>query len=178
MVEAAADLLAERGLQATSFGEVIEATGTSRGSIYHHFPCGKTELVEEALDLLAEKAFAPIEAHAGRDAQTIARHYVELWRSFIPGFRLRGGCVILTVTVTADSEQIIDRAAVVFRRWRERLAQLLQEGGLDERHAAGCAALIIAACEGALVFARAERSMEPFDQVAEQLRLHLATLTG
>jgi TetR/AcrR family transcriptional regulator, lmrAB and yxaGH operons repressor len=173
MVEAAATLLAERGLQATSFGEVIKATGASRGSIYHHFPGGKTQLVEDALDLLAEQAFAPIEAYAGQDAEEISRRYVELWRSFIDGFRLRGGCAILTVTVTADSDEIIDRAAVVFRRWRGRLAELLAQGGLSESDAAGCAALIIAACEGALVFARAERSMAPFDQVAEQLRLHL-----
>ncbi|MEU3983385.1 hypothetical protein AB0F77_25415 [Streptomyces sp. NPDC026672] len=82
------------------------------------------------------------------------------------------------MTVTADSDQIIDRAAAVLRGWRGRLAELLREGGLDGRHADGCAALIIAACEGALVFARAERSMRPFDQVAEQLRLHMASLAA
>jgi TetR/AcrR family transcriptional repressor of lmrAB and yxaGH operons len=176
MVEAAANLLAERGLQATSFGEVIKVTGASRGSIYHHFPGGKTQLVQDALDSLAGKAFAPIESYAGKDANEITQRYVELWRSFIAGFQLRGGCAILTVTVTADSDQIIERAAMVFRRWRERLAELLVQGGLEERDAEGCAGLIIAGCEGALVFARAERSMEPFDQVAEQLRAHVAAL--
>jgi TetR/AcrR family transcriptional repressor of lmrAB and yxaGH operons len=176
MVDAAANLLAERGLQATSFAEVIKATGASRGSIYHHFPGGKTQLVEDALDSLAERAFAPIEACAGDSATTITKRYVELWRSFIDDFRLRGGCAILTVTVIADRDEIIDRAAAVFRQWRGRLSELLTQGGLEERHADGCAGLIIAACEGALVFARAERSMEPFDQVAEQLQAHIESL--
>ena len=178
MVTAAAELLAERGLQATSFGEVIKATGASRGSIYHHFPGGKTELVRDALESLAERAFEPMEAYAGQGALEITRQYVQLWRTFIEGFRLRGGCAILTVTVTADCDEILDSAALVFRRWRGRLADLLRQGGLDERHVPGSAAMIMAACEGALVFARAERSMEPFDQVAEQLAMHVAALTG
>ena len=50
MIAGAGDLLSRRGLQSTSFAEVTQATGTPRGSIYHHFPGGKQELVLAALD--------------------------------------------------------------------------------------------------------------------------------
>ena len=50
MVEGASRVLARRGLHATSFSEVLAVTGASRGSIYHHFPGGKAELIEAVLE--------------------------------------------------------------------------------------------------------------------------------
>ena len=40
MVDSAVILLATRGLDGTSFTEVLSASGAPRGSIYHHFPGG------------------------------------------------------------------------------------------------------------------------------------------
>ena len=34
------------GLAGTSFTEVLADSGAARGAIYHHFPGGKSELVE------------------------------------------------------------------------------------------------------------------------------------
>jgi TetR/AcrR family transcriptional repressor of lmrAB and yxaGH operons len=48
MIDGAIRLLAQRGLQATSFSEVLELTGAPRGSVYHHFPEGKDQLVSAA----------------------------------------------------------------------------------------------------------------------------------
>jgi len=38
MVRGAAGLLATKGVEGTSFAEVLAVTGAPRGSIYHHFP--------------------------------------------------------------------------------------------------------------------------------------------
>ena len=51
MVEGAVVLLAKHGLQATSFSDVLALTGAPRGSVYHHFPEGKGQLVASAVDL-------------------------------------------------------------------------------------------------------------------------------
>lgn len=48
MVQSAALLFRERGVLGTSFNDVIEHSGAPRGSIYHHFKGGKTQLAEEA----------------------------------------------------------------------------------------------------------------------------------
>ena len=45
MIEAAMYLIASKGVQATSFADVLKASGAPRGSVYHHFPGGKDELV-------------------------------------------------------------------------------------------------------------------------------------
>ena len=59
--------------------------------------------------------------------------------------------------------------AATFRAWRVRLAELYQLGGLAADTAARLATTVIAASEGAVVISRAERSLEPFEQVAARL---------
>src|SRR3954451_2568679 len=48
MVRSAAVLMREHGVEAMSFSQVVEHSGAPRGSIYHYFPGGKAQLVEEA----------------------------------------------------------------------------------------------------------------------------------
>src|SRR3954451_20138647 len=54
MIESAALLMRERGVEATSFSDVLEHSGAPRGSIYHHFPGGKAQLIEEATRFAGE----------------------------------------------------------------------------------------------------------------------------
>src|SRR5262249_53906399 len=49
MIRATVDLLRERGYAGTSLGDILARSGGPRGSISHHFPGGKQELVTEAL---------------------------------------------------------------------------------------------------------------------------------
>jgi hypothetical protein len=76
---------------------------------------------------------------------------------------------VLAVTVATDSSDLLDRAAAIFRAWRTALAELYVEGGVEPGAAARLAMTVIAATEGAVVVSRAERSMEPFELVAEEL---------
>src|SRR5436190_10163008 len=65
MIESALILMGQKGVEATSFSQVIEHSGAPRGSIYHHFPGGKAQLVEEATryagDIVANLAEAQID---------------------------------------------------------------------------------------------------------------------
>src|SRR5215469_9385107 len=68
MVRGAADLLARSGLGGTSFREVLQRTSAPRGSVYHHFPGGKQELVAAAVSHTGDSLTAVIDAQAGRPA--------------------------------------------------------------------------------------------------------------
>src|ERR1700761_2050051 len=83
MVAGAAELLARKGVQGASFSEIIAATGTPRGSIYHHFPGGKEELLKAAIDYLALEALKPLDALEGSSAEIITRAFLDLWRSIL-----------------------------------------------------------------------------------------------
>ncbi|MCU1527258.1 MAG: hypothetical protein JWP75_1021 [Frondihabitans sp.] len=176
MVEGAVRLLAQRGLQETSFSSVLELTKAPRGSIYHHFPDGKDQLVAEAVDLAGAHAAAAMEPARGSSADDIAARFLSLWRSVLTYSDYTTGCSVLAVTVASDSNDLLSHTAEVFRAWRAQLAELLQRGGLSATDARRFAASLIAGSEGAVVMSRAEKSVEPFDLVAESLRAQVASL--
>jgi TetR/AcrR family transcriptional repressor of lmrAB and yxaGH operons len=178
MIVGTARLLAQRGLQETSLTQVLELTDTPRGSIYHHFPNGKDELIASAVDLAGSFAVHVIEQAEGSSAREVTDHFIGLWREVLTRSNLRTGCSVLAVTIATDSADLLSHAGSVFRTWRGRLAQLLQTGGLIERDAERFAATLIAAMEGAVVLSRAEQSMEPFELVAEQLLAQVDTMTA
>jgi TetR/AcrR family transcriptional repressor of lmrAB and yxaGH operons len=169
MVESAGALLARRGLQATSFSEVLEHSGAPRGSVYHHFPDGKNQMIGSALDTAGGRAIELLDQKAGAPAEEVARWFLHIWREVLIRGKFETGCAVLAVAVAADSPELLDHTARVFRTWRRRLAELLEQGGLRARDAQRFAAVLVASSEGAVVLARAEQSLEPFDLVAEQL---------
>ncbi|AMM20776.1 hypothetical protein AX769_12285 [Frondihabitans sp. PAMC 28766] len=169
MVIGAARLLAERGLQETSFSEVLKLTGAPRGSIYHHFPDGKDQLVAEAVDLAGAHAIRLIEQSAGKAPVEIVRDFIAMWRAVLVHSDFQAGCSVVAVTVASDSPDLLAHAANVFRAWRARLAELLAAAGLAPADADRFAALLIASTEGAVVMSRAEQSLDPFELVADQL---------
>ena len=73
-------LLATKGVEGTSFAEVLEATDSPRGSVYHHFPGGKPELLHAALDLASERGLAAMEATRGQPLAVVIERFLALWR--------------------------------------------------------------------------------------------------
>ncbi|MGA7070110.1 TetR/AcrR family transcriptional regulator [Bradyrhizobium sp.] len=172
MIERTAVLLAKKGLQGASFSEILEASGAPRGSLYHHFPGGKDELVLAALELAAKQALGVLDRLSGRSASEVAEAFLSLWRSVLARSDFSAGCAVVAVTVAAESPNLRARAAEILRGWREKLATLFVEGGIPKKKARALAASLVAACEGAVILARAEHSFEPFDLVAaEQLAM-------
>jgi AcrR family transcriptional regulator len=169
MIESAVALLAIRGLQRTSFSDVLERSGAPRGSIYHHFPDGKDQLVDAAIELAGERAVRVLDAVDGASPVEVTRYFLDLWRQVLVRSSLRAGCAVLAVTVATDSADLLDHAASIFRAWRKRLGALYEQGGLAPDAAARLAMTVVAASEGAVVVSRAERSLEPFELVVEEL---------
>jgi len=178
MVASAVDLLARRGLQATSFSEVLEDSGAPRGYVYHHFPGGKDQMIDSALDAAGSRAIELIERKAGAPAVDVAAWFLHIWREVLIRGKFEAGCAVLAVAVAADSPELLEHTARVFRTWRKRLAELLEQGGLSSVDASRFAAVLVASSEGAVVMARAEQSLEPFDLVAEQLLAQVRQLSG
>ena len=169
IVEGTAGLLARRGLQATSLSEILAASKAARGSMYHSFPEGKEQVVSEALGLAGQRTMDWLDRWDGDPADVVTERFLHSWRLLLSRSDCTTGCAVVAVTVAADTKRLLDDAAAVFRSWRSRLTQLLERGGLNPDSAAGFATLLLAASEGAVVLARAERSLEPFELTAEQL---------
>ena len=179
MIDHAVVLLAQKGPHGASFNEVLQASGAPRGSLYHHFPGGKEELVLAAMDAAGQRAEALLGPVRGQTADKAAEAFIALWRAVLTRSGSEAGCAVLAVTVTSDSPELRNRAGQIFRRWRALLASILDEGGVVPERADGLAAMLISACEGAVVLARAEGSLTPFElAAAEQLRAVRGAMMG
>jgi AcrR family transcriptional regulator len=175
MVISAALLIRERGAHPTAIADVLEHSGAPRGSAYHYFPGGRTQLLCEAIDYSGEYVASKIaKAGAGLDAldDLVAYYRKQLLRS-----DYRAGCPVVAVTVEAgdpakenQATPVIDRAAAAFARWTDLIAQQLVRDGVPAARAEQVAMLITAAIEGAIVVARASRDLKPIDIVHGQLR--------
>ncbi|SFR88878.1 transcriptional regulator, TetR family [Microbacterium sp. cf046] len=170
MIEAAVRLLATHGYQATSFSSVLETSGAPRGSIYHHFPDGKDQLIAAAVEVAGGRAIALLDSLEGEEPAAVTVAFLQMWRALLVATDMRAGCSVLAVTVAAPTSGLLETAGAVFTAWRSRLAELFRAGGAEATDAGAFAALLIAASEGAVAIARAERSIRSFDTVAEDLR--------
>src|SRR3954471_18412244 len=105
MSQSAALLMREHGVDNTSFSQVVAHAGAPRGSIYHYFPGGKAQLVEEATrwagGFVAHRNAKAMEA----DGPLGAVNASELaWRAVLTETEFRAGCPIAAATV--DGEQV------------------------------------------------------------------------
>ena len=64
MVISTALLVREQGARATSIDDVLAHSGAPRGSVYHHFPGGRRQLLSEAIDYAGEFVAARLERAA------------------------------------------------------------------------------------------------------------------
>lgn len=182
MVVSAALLIRERGAHPTAIADVLAHSGAPRGSAYHYFPGGRTQLLCEAVDYAGEF----MAAHLGRASSGLDAidGLFEYYRDELQRSDFRAGCPVVAVAVEAgdpdkpeQSAAVRDRAAAVFARWRQVIAELLTADGVSAARARELAVLVLSSFEGALVIARAGRDLEPVEAVHAQLRSLIVTET-
>lgn len=179
-VRSAALLFRERGVDGTGLREVVEHAEAPRGSLQHHFPGGKEQLVVEAVAWIAGKAADPLRATLGTTPPPPARQVVaELFTRFrrlLTMTDYRAGCPIAAAVVDGGAER--DAVAVAtrqaFGQWAAPLELALRRGGLSELRASRVALLIISSVEGALIMSRARHDTDALDAVAAEIDLLLA----
>jgi AcrR family transcriptional regulator len=178
MVVSTALLIRERGAHPTAIADVLQHSGAPRGSAYHYFPGGRTQLLCEAIDFAGDYVASRIgSAASGLDVVDVL---VENYREQLMRSDYRAGCPVVAVTVEAGepagsdgTPAVIERAAAAFARWTDLLTEKFVADGISGARAEELAMLVTAAIEGAIVVARASRDVKPLDLVHRQLRAAL-----
>ncbi|TPG33639.1 TetR/AcrR family transcriptional regulator [Mycolicibacterium hodleri] len=182
MVASAAVLIRERGAHSTAISDVLEHSGAPRGSAYHYFPGGRTQLLCEAVDFASDHVAAQIGSAATG---------LEVLDAIVAGFRrqltktgFRAGCPVVAVAVEAgdplkdENVVVLERAGAAFVRWTDLITQQLVDDGTAEDRAQELAVFLTAAIEGAVVMARATRDVGPLDSTHRELRSLLQAERG
>ena len=180
MIRSATVLFRERGIEGTALSDVIEHSGAPRGSIYHHFPDGKAQLAEEATRYAGDYLAAGLAAALEHDDPVAAiGYFVKGWGEQARRSDFAAGCPVVAAALEGDrSPGARDSAAAAFGSWEQMLADALERRGVAPERARLLGTLAIAAVEGAIVLARAERSTAPLERVGAELeRLYGEALT-
>ena len=182
MVQAARQLIRQRGYHATAISDVLERSGAPRGSVYFHFPGGKTQLAAEAAEDHAHEQVALIDEAAGRagSARELIEIYLALARDGMVSSDYSRGCGIAPLVTEAGPEQsdeIAETARRAFGAMIDRMAFHFVNLGLERAPARQLADAVIAGMEGAMVTARALRSPAPFEAVLAVLAGHASAVT-
>ena len=172
MVSSAASLIQRRGVNATSFSEVVANSGAPRGSIYHHFPNGKEQLAGAAVQWTVDRILAYQRACTASTPAGVVEYFVGIWRDTVVTSGATAGCVVAGVAIDTppESSDLLALVRSAFASYVDLLAQQLHGVGLRKSRARSVAVASLAGMEGALILCRAERSVKPLDTVTAELK--------
>lgn len=174
ILNAAIDLFRELGFNGTSMRDIVKASGTTAGSVYHFFPKGKDELTAEAVK------------HAGPIYQSIIETLLDEAATLPEGVYT----LFEQASVTLEETNYLDPCpiggiarevasikpelrlaiAAVFSAWVQAAQQRLSDSGIEESVAEDIAVTMVASIEGGFTLARTHRSAKPLLSVGRALQ--------
>lgn len=168
MIAGAARAIGTRGVGAMSLRDLAREAGVPLGSTYHHFPGGKAELAAEAVASTGRRVARLVDSARDEGIDGAIAAFTRVWRELLVETDFRTGCPVLAVA-TGDDPDLTETARSIFTSWQDLMVVGLVDGGVPAERAPGLARMIIASLEGAVAVSRAERSLEPLDQVSAEL---------
>jgi TetR/AcrR family transcriptional regulator, transcriptional repressor for nem operon len=175
ILQTAADLFHERGINATTVGDVLRASATGKGQFYQHFP-SREALVNEVLERHRAFLAAAPPIRSWDDLRAWLLHYLQLQRSF--GYQR--GCPVGTAAYALQPDQDQPRTTLkqIFDHMRQAIAAFLRAEQQAGRLRAGAepgrlADFTVAAVQGAMLLGLLDRGPGPARAAVEETYAHL-----
>jgi AcrR family transcriptional regulator len=183
ILSVAARLFEAGGFEGTAVAAILREAGVNSGSLYHFFS-GKEELLVAVLEKYVatlEPALLGAADRAADDPLEKVFALVELYRGRLLVSGFERGCPVGDLSLEIGSRVPEARGLVdaYFRAWTERTAGWLDDPDTRLRRDVDREALavhVLSTLQGAIMQARAARSIDPFDDSMSQLRLLLSLL--
>jgi AcrR family transcriptional regulator len=184
IVAAAADLMFEQGAAGTSLQDVQRAARVSGSQLYHYFG-DKASLIHAVIAWQGETVL-------GHQWPWLSRldslHGIRAWRDYVVNTmrrrECRGGCHIGSLASELSDLDPAARSdlAAAFQRWisaiRDGLQAMQDRGELRaEADVARLACALMAAVEGGLLLAKAQRDVAPLEAALDTVIDHIGCLT-
>ncbi len=173
LLETAIDLLRRSGLTGAGINEIVRESGAPKGSVYHFFPGGKPQIVDEALARHSERVLAFLDEalSRGEDPAARVRSVFLAFAGRLDAARYDRSCPAGTCALDLDEgwAGLQERLGSMFEAWVALIDRRLGFG--DARRSRSFAGLVLTAIEGAYVRGRAERSSAAFREAADWLAL-------
>jgi TetR/AcrR family transcriptional repressor of lmrAB and yxaGH operons len=173
-LQTAERLFRVQGYAATGLTQIIEESGSPKGSFYFHFAGGKRQLAAEALAAYRERTTAGFRALAGRaggDPEKFVRALARAVADEMSASGWSSGCLAqaLAQELAPEDAEITEALAALFEDWVSIIATAIGRPDAS-RSTRRRAMALVAGLEGARTLARTQRSAAPFDAVVSQFR--------
>jgi TetR/AcrR family transcriptional regulator, lmrAB and yxaGH operons repressor len=180
MLLSSVELLRERGASGVTVDAVLSRSQAPRGSVYHHFPGGRGEIMSEALRLAGDTVSGIIEQATALGSLGALRRFGKFWNKLLLDSDFNAGCPVVSVAVggSPDDQHLQPAVAEIFQRWHQALAGAIIADGVDTQRARRLATTAVAAIEGAMILCRVQRSTAPLDDVIAELESLIAAATS
>lgn len=173
-LETAERLFRTQGFAATGLTQILEESGSPKGSFYFHFPDGKQQLAREVLDIYGNRVRAGLamlaEKHPGDPSgyvRTVAKTMAKEMEA--SGWALGCAAQNLANELAPGDPEFADAAAKVFGGWIAVITEAIKPSYPSRAIAERRATALLAALEGAKTLARTTRSAAPFDAVIDMM---------
>lgn len=179
LLDATTDLVARHGYRGTGVNAVLAASGVPNGSLYHHFPEGKDQLIAASIERTAARTRDQIAVAMQRGPEVATRVIFDWLAKRLRADDFDAGCRISTPLADAGGEIEVVRCAAAdgFASWTEAIADGLVDHGWKRKAARSTALAVICLFEGALLLGQAQRSTQPLT-VARDAALALVAAGG
>ncbi|MGB4075514.1 TetR/AcrR family transcriptional regulator [Pseudomonas sp.] len=173
LIHAMADALQRKGLHGVGLNELLEHAGAPKGSLYHHFPGGKSELAVAAIEHISQHTDALFSRLFAQQSDPLSAMHNWLQGALqqLEHSQFERGCPLATIALESGPEDVEIRAALQrsFAAVRQALSQQLHAYGYPSEQADNLAALYVALYEGGLLQARVAGNSEPLKRAADAL---------
>jgi len=161
-----------QGYTATGLTQILQESGAPKGSFYFHFPRGKAQLAEEAIDQYVASRMAVlgvISADTAGDALNFVHRLFDTFATEMVASDFQYGCLMqnLANELPALDAELTKRIARGFVESTEAIAAHFRGCGFAPARASSTAAALVAALEGARTIARLERTPAVFKALAD-----------
>jgi TetR/AcrR family transcriptional repressor of lmrAB and yxaGH operons len=173
VVHSLAGVFRKRGFDGASLTVIQREAGVGRGSLYHFFPEGKTDMARAVLEQVdewfEERIFIPLRT-ATDTATAVEAMSKEVSEYFISRERV---CLFAAIALSEEQGIFTDAVRSYFTDWVDALAAALCSGGLDPQEAAAHALDAVASIQGGLILARAYDDDATFLGIVARTKQHL-----
>jgi len=173
LVHAMIHTLQHKGLHGAGLNEILAQAQAPKGVMYHHFPGGKSELAVAAIESTVSWLCHKLDQYVERepDVGSALRLWITRAMEGLYGSQFERGCPLAAVALESTAADVEIRRALAagFAALRGRIAAALEQIGHAPAQAAGLAALIVSAYEGALLQSRVAQDTAPMVQTTETL---------
>lgn len=182
ILEAACDLVFERGAQALNLDEILAVTGTSKSQLYHYF-ANRSDLIHAALARQGERV---LDLQRPTLGDVDGWESLSRWRDSVVGvveaLGYRGGCPIgsLANELAEVDEDARTEAVSVFEQWHHLLVEALRAMVIAGQFRADAdldhlALATLASLQGGLLLSKTTRTAVPVEVALDAAIAHLRT---